>query len=129
MREGDFSLLRAGPRRLAWTPRRHPARRFQGKASTSWGIATVVVPVTATQALAHVSVPPARVTGVSSWGTGNPGENDHGPVGVRVPTRFSYSRRALRWAGTDGASGPPSSGWQRARSRWCTAGTAVTRRV
>lgn len=51
---------------------------------------------------------------------------DHGPVGVRVLTRFSYSRRALRWAGT---AAVPSRGWQRSRSwRW-TAGTVVMRKV
>ncbi|MFF4095857.1 hypothetical protein ACFYYY_18825 [Streptomyces sp. NPDC001834] len=36
-------------------------------------------------------------------------EIDHGPADARVLTRFSYSRRALRWAGTAGAPWPPSS--------------------
>jgi len=56
------------------------------------------------------------------------GENDL-VQGVRALTLFSYSRRALRWAGTAGRSWLPSSGWQRARSPRCTAGTALTRRV
>lgn len=56
-------------------------------------------------------------------------ENDHGPVGARELTRFSYSQRALRWAVTAGEPWLPSSGWQRARSLRCTEGTALTRRV
>ncbi|MFD3959922.1 MULTISPECIES: hypothetical protein [Streptomyces] len=41
---------------------------------------------------------------------------------MSVLTRFPYSRRALRWAGTAGTPWPPSSGWQRARSCRCTGG-------
>ncbi|MFC8536677.1 hypothetical protein ACFUJY_22435 [Streptomyces sp. NPDC057249] len=46
-------------------------------------------------------------------GSGNSGtavgaENDHG-TGVSVLTRFSYSRRAFRWAGIAGRPWPPSS--------------------
>ncbi|MEW1657910.1 hypothetical protein [Streptomyces sp. NPDC093707] len=35
---------------------------------------------------------------------------DHGPVEMRALTRFSYSRRALRCAGTVGVPSPPSRG-------------------
>ncbi len=48
-------------------------------------------------------------------GTAVGAENDL-VQGVRVLTRFSYSWRALRWAGTAGRSWLPSSGWQWARS-------------
>ncbi|MFD8159187.1 hypothetical protein [Streptomyces malaysiensis] len=47
---------------------------------------------------------------MSSWRTGNPGKNDHGSVGTSAPTRFSYSRRALRWAGTAGTPRPTVTG-------------------
>lgn len=57
-------------------------------------------------------------------------EIDHDPaVAGRALTRFSYSRRALRCAGTAGRPWPLSSGWQRARSwRW-TAEVVLTRRA
>jgi hypothetical protein len=57
-----------------------------------------------------------RGTASGNIGTAVGAENDHGPIGASVLTRFSYSRRALRWAGTAGAPWPPTSGWHRARS-------------
>ncbi|AUA11177.1 hypothetical protein CFP59_03287 [Streptomyces malaysiensis subsp. malaysiensis] len=57
-----------------------------------------------------VPATPRAHPGVSTWRTGNPGENDHGSVGTSAPTRFSYSRRALRWAGTAGTPRPPVTG-------------------
>ncbi len=51
--------------------------------------------------------PLSAVPASGNIGTAVIGENDHGQ-GVRALTRFSYSRRALRWAGTAGAPGAPS---------------------
>lgn len=66
--------------------------------------------------------------GVSSCGAESAAEIDHGPAlaAWRALTRFSYSRRPLRCAGTVGAPWVPSRGWQRARNwRWI-AGVVLT---
>ena len=68
--------------------------------------------------------PVRRCLGVGSCGTESAAEIDHGlaVASRRALTRFSYSRRALRCAGTAGVAWVPSRGWQRSRSwRW-TAG-------
>ncbi len=41
---------------------------------------------------------PRRSSASGNIGTAVDTENDHGPVGASALTRFSYSRRALRWA-------------------------------
>jgi hypothetical protein len=45
----------------------------------------------------------ATVPAPANIGTAVGAEIDHGPIGARVLTRFSYSRRAMRRAGTAGA--------------------------
>jgi hypothetical protein len=74
----------------------------------------------------HLGVGPQ---GVSERKLAVAADPDHGLVEMRALTRFSYSRRALRWAGTVGVPWPPSRGRQRARIwRWI-AWVVLTRRV
>jgi hypothetical protein len=78
----------------------------------------------------HVRKERTRRTDRKFWRYAVGAEIDHGAaIVVRALTRFSYSRRALRRAGTAGVLGVALRGRQRARSWVWTAGAVLTRKV